>query len=497
MSDLMDWVNRHGCSFYLGIKGLGITRARRLAVWLMDNEEHIGTRLDRRIRFQSIAPDTALNITNVQPAGGAVVNVQEYRIVPLERLSWPVALLGQNGMFRSQRPNTLGVSNDKEALHAWYATLKATAKPLTQVSYKRAVERLVLWAIVEIRTPLSSLVTEHFLQFRDFLRNPPANWVCALSTVRESPDWRPLRGAMKEISIQQTFAAISAFYSTLNTSGYLTANAVASVRTSVKRDLRMDVMRSFSEEDLISIAKTMAEMEDGHHKRRLRAIILLLQTGGFRRSEAVNLRYSNLEQLRKDNRISDMWVARFFGKGGKERQVPIQLATYEALQDHYRDRLALIEGNKQDLGGDCSTYSRPPLAAFAGISKDDTPLLSILDDRFSQGRAATAGETPGNAPMKPNLDGALSYGRLHSILKAFFEKVARRSDLPTGSADFRKASTHWLRHTFGLQAMISSNGDLPSVQQILGHADIATTGIYLKADMNSRIKVINGITGAV
>lgn len=497
MADLMDWVNLQGRSFYHRIKGFGITRARRLALWLMDNEEHIGKRLDRRIRFQSWTPDTVLDIIDVHPVGESVATVQEYRIVPLELLAWPVALLGHEGIFRSQGPNTLGVNNDKEAIQAWLDTLTATASTATQISYQRAVERLVLWSIVERRTALSSLVTEHFVQFREFLRNPPAHWVSRFPTVRGSPDWRPLRGAMKEVSIQQTFSAISALFSALNASGYLMANAVSSVRTSVKRDLRMDVMRSFSEEDLLSIGRTMAEMEDGPHKRRLRAIILLLQTGGFRRGEAVGLRYCNLEQLRQDNRITDMWVARFIGKGGKERQVPIQLATFEALQDHYRDRLALIEGGKEVVVGDVTTKSKPSLAAYAGMSKGDTPLLSILDDRFAKGRAATSGEAPGNSRIEANLDGALSYGRLHSLLKAFFLKVEQRVDLPSGSANFKKASTHWLRHTFGLQAMIASNGDLASIQQILGHADIATTGIYTKADMKSRVSVVNGIKGAV
>ncbi|MEZ7848383.1 MAG: tyrosine-type recombinase/integrase [Polaromonas sp.] len=490
VGNLMDWVNLQGRSFHLRLKGFGLTRARRLTLWLMDNEESIGTRLNRRIRFQSADKALTMDVVVADLADVSATWVQEYGIVPMASLAWPTALMGQDGIFRSTRPNTFGASNDVEAIRAWLGTLKATASQATQISYERAVERLILWAIVERRTPLSSLVTESFVAFREFLRAPPIHWCSRFPSVKGSPDWRPLRGPMKEASVQQTFSAISALFAALTTSGYLTANAVSSVRTSSKRDLRMDVMRSFAEEDLEAIARTMREIEDSPNKRRLRAIILLLQTGGFRRGEAAGLKYGNLTQARKDNKISEVWVAKFIGKGAKERQVPIKAETYEALQTHLRDRLALM----QSAGAESR---RPPLAAYSGMSLENTPLLGILDDRLAQGRPATIGESSGNARVEPNLDGSLSTARIHSILKAFFKKVGERGDLVDGHANFEKASAHWLRHTFGHQAMIASGGDLASIQQILGHADISTTGIYLKANLGSRVDVIQGIKAAV
>lgn len=494
IGNLMDWVNLQGRSFYLRVKGLGVTRARRLALWLMDNEDHIGKRLNRRIRFQTASAETALAVQDVVAVRPRDLSVQVLGIVPLEFFAWPASLQGDDGVFRSQGPNTLGVSNDKEAIEAWFATLANTASIDTQVSYQRAIERLVLWAIVERRTPLSSLFTAHFIQFREFLRSPPPHWCTRFPTVKTSPDWRPLRGPMKEASIQQTFSAISSLFAALNACGYLTANAVSSVRTSTKRDLHMDVMRSFSEEDLLSIGATLREMVEGPHKRRLRAIILLLQTGGFRRQEAISLRYGDLSPVRSENRLTNIWVAKFVGKGGVERQVPIKAETYEALQDHYRDRQALMTHSAPTRTG---TLKPAPLAAYADVPYAETPLLGVLDDRFSSGRAASEGDTPGHASVKANLEGGLSYGRIHSLLKAFFMKVSERNDLPEGHADFLKASAHWMRHTFGHQAMVSSKGDLAAIQQILGHADISTTGIYLKADLASRVAVVQGIKGAV
>jgi site-specific recombinase XerD len=492
--NLMDWVNLQGRTFHLRLSGFGVTRARRMALWLMDNEESIGRRLNRRVRLQTVDTSDATDAVVLREYGPTTV--QEFGIVPMEAFAWPAALMGQDGVFRSSKANTFGASNDFEAIQAWLKTLEGTASPATQLSYTRAIERLVLWAIVERRTALSSLVTQSFIEFREFLRDPPPHWCSKFRTVKGSPDWRPLRGPMKEISIQQTFSAISALFSELNASGYLTANAVSSVRSSSKKDLRMDVMRSFAEEDLDAIRRTMSEIEEGPNKRRLRAIILLLQTGGFRRGEAVSLKYRHLTQARKDNRLTDVWVAKFIGKGSKERQVPIKGDTFEALQAHYRDRLDLMQPVKGLVGG-VATLKEGPLGLYKTMKYEDTPLLSILTDRMASGREATVGDSSGNARVAPNLDGSLSTARIHSILKGFFQKVAQRNDLVSGHANFEKASAHWLRHTFGLQAMIASNGDMASIQQILGHADISTTGIYFKANLDARVDVVEGVKGAV
>lgn len=498
LENLTSWVNLQGRTFYHRLRGFGVTRARRLVLWLMDNEDFIGVRLNRRIRFQQVNPDLAIDskdlaiIEDVTP-----ITVYEYRIVPYERFAWPTHLQGQDGTFRNRQPNTLGATNDKMAVDLWFANLKEKASPATVKSYLRAVELLLLWALVEKRTPLSSLVTSHFHDFREFLRHPPPHWCCKMPTVRSSPDWTPLRGAMKEDNIQHTFSAIASLFSSLASSGYLVANAISSARTSLKRDQRMDVMRSFSEQDLEAIKRTMDDIEDGPNKRRLRAIILLLQTGGFRRGEAINLRYRNLDLLRQDNRTTNVWVATFNGKGGKQRKVPIKPETYEALQAHYQDRVQLTSTISEKIVNGKAVAVPGPLAKYKGLPFEDTPLLSILNDKFADGRESTLGETSGNARVRENVDGALSYGRIHSILKDFMHKVSQRDDLVSGHANFLKASAHWMRHTFGIQAVIASKGDLPAIQQILGHADLTTTGIYMKADMSARLAVIDGIKGAV
>src|SRR5690606_41309343 len=71
---------------------------------------------------------------------------------PTRRSSDLLHLLGDDGLFRSHRPNTLKAHTDREAVQAWFATL-AEKSAATQDSYRRAVERLILWALVERQTP--------------------------------------------------------------------------------------------------------------------------------------------------------------------------------------------------------------------------------------------------------------------------------------------------------------------------------------------------------
>lgn len=473
LADAIHWINLQGRRWHARLPGVGRGRAQRILRWLSDHQDAMGVRIHQRIAQEIIA----LAAASTQPAIRSAPEI--FGVVPLETLAWPLQLLGDDGLFRSHRPNTLKAHTDREAVQAWFATL-AEKSAATQDSYRRAIERLVLWALVERKTPLSSLSTEDFIAFKTFLRSPPAHWCQKAPVTKGSADWRPLRGPLAELSVQQTMSAIATMYRDWHASGYLDANAVASVRGSRRKDLQMDVMRSFSNEALQAIRFTLQEMAQGPSKRRLRAAILLLQTAGLRRAEAVNMTWGNIERVRLDNMESDIWALRFTGKGNRERMVPLKPETLEALQAHYQDRLALIES------GSLSTY--------ADIKKNECPLLSVLDERLALASPGTQGDLASNARRDTNATGALSAARLHGLLKAFFRLVQNHGACGT---DFRKASAHWLRHTFAHQSLRSSGKDLAVVQQLLGHADISTTGIYVKADMASRVAAVLGVEAAV
>ena len=158
-----------------------------------------------------------------------------------------------------------------------------------------------------------------------------------------------------------------------------------------------------------------ARAEAGEHEQdRLVCLVELLYATGLRISELVTL---PLAAAQRDPRF--LVVA---GKGGKERVVPLSEPSRKALA-------AYLTGRDHFLPG-----ARPSRWLFP-----------------SRGR-----------------DGHLTRQRAGQLLKGLAVKAG---------LDPNRLSPHVLRHAFASH-LLDHGADLRSVQQMLGHADIATTQIY-------------------
>lgn len=157
---------------------------------------------------------------------------------------------------------------------------------------------------------------------------------------------------------------------------------------------------------------------------RDRAILETLYATGCRASEVVNLKLSDL--------YLDSAFCRCFGKGSKQRIVPLGKKAIEALRSY-------LGGNRGDL------------------------LAEGQSDKVFVSRGGKA----------------LSRVVLWMIVK----KYARRASLP------KKVSPHTLRHSFATH-LLAGGADLRTVQELLGHASINTTQIYTHVDRN-RLKSIH------
>ena len=267
----------------------------------------------------------------------------------------------------------------------------------------------------------------------------------------------------------------------------------------------MDVMRSFNDQDLLVISTAFHRMEDGPAKRRLLALIRLLEGAGLRRAEVAGAIWDQVEPITISGRVTDGMQLRVIGKGRVERLVPLKPEILQALEAHRDDRQRLYEAGK--LG----RFWR----SFDGKDPGQLPLIGVLDERWietmdrdlKEAKAqAKAGEplpsglssdvNPSSHPDEQiNTTGALSAAALYRLLKEFFKKCAVLSgeDPNDPRSVFRRASTHWLRHTYAHHALRESGKDLPVVQQILGHRSITTTAIYVKADMEARKRTNDAI----
>ena len=160
-----------------------------------------------------------------------------------------------------------------------------------------------------------------------------------------------------------------------------------------------------------------ASVGDGPGPLRDRALLELLYSTGARISEAIGLDVDDLDLT------PDRASVRLFGKGRKERVVPVGSYAVQAI-DAYLVR------------------ARPALSE-RGLA---TPALFL------------------------NLRGArLSRQSAWAVLRA----AARRAQLP--GADH--ISPHTLRHSFATH-LLAGGADVRVVQELLGHASVTTTQIY-------------------
>ncbi len=89
---------------------------------------------------------------------------------PLDTLAVPVELDGRDGTNRAPGRRQIAANDDLSAIRAWLARVVDTKT--TFENYRKEAERLLLWSLVELGKPLSSLTHEDLLAYRRFLADP-------------------------------------------------------------------------------------------------------------------------------------------------------------------------------------------------------------------------------------------------------------------------------------------------------------------------------------
>lgn len=483
IGDLANWVNIAGRAWHRRLPGVGKSKASRVTQWLVDNEIYTGIKILPEIRHAADIyggqTDAGADRGTAVVTRGGDAQVESFGIVPLEAFAWPMRLLGVDGEFRSHESNTYGALNDAEAVQGWFQTLR-DYKPATQTIYRRAIERLVLWAMVERGCALSSLRTQDLNDFRDFLRTPPAHWVQNAPALKGSALWRPMRGPLSGKSLALNMAAVSKMYKAWSDVHYLRANPAAGMAKGKRRDVQLDVTRTLTLKDIGYVKQTLDNLQDGPVTTRLRAILLTFLNSGLRADELISLRWAHVEQAVVGLHTQESFVLRVLGKGNRERILPLKHECYVILKKHLDDRKRLTSTKK--------------LAKFAGLADNEWPLIGILDETKAMPSRGTEGDYSFNCARAGNTDASLTYERLKNIISSFFAKCARLavSQGDDGSR-LRAASPHWLRHTFAHLVLEYDDKNLSVLQTLLGHASISTTGLYVKADMEKRIESVSKI----
>jgi integrase/recombinase XerD len=215
-------------------------------------------------------------------------------------------------------------------------------------------------------------------------------------------------------SISRNFSSIKGFHEFLISEGITEHDPLANFDRP-KLSKRLPSVLSIEEIDLILAQPDM----ESHYGIRDRAILEMMYATGLRVSEVVTIRNSN------SNLLFDSGLIRVFGKGSKERVVPIGQSAIEYINLYLRESRIILRSKK-----------------------NSTDVLFLNHHGKKLSRAS------------------------------IWEMIKKYSK----SADINKnVHPHTFRHSFATH-LLEGGADLRAVQEMLGHSDISTTQIYTHID---------------
>lgn len=457
LQNLFQLVNVHGHRWHGQVPRIGARRATQVVGWLRSQAES----LKLTLRDGLDEPETRRAL-RIGIGKGDLVEPPRFGMLPLERLALPSPLQGSDGIFRSRLPNTLEAQDDLQAIRRWLARYEE--RPATMRSYRKEIERFLLWSVGVRRKPVSSTSSIDCQAYRAFLQAVPANWIYPHAVERSDPRWRPFRGTPSPASQKQALVILQTMFEGLRDAGYLVANPMRAVMKGFALPAsRIQTQRSFGEREWAHLLHCLGEEPPGPARTRLRCLLELLVASGIRLDELARARRDHL-RLETLPDLPPAWVLTITGKRNKVREVPLADEVVALLDRH------AVE------------------AAPAAGDRTAMPLVFALNGSVAQwvsrnGRITLARQVEGGG-------GALSAAGIHAVLKRFFARAGESaSQAGLDPLRFTAASTHWMRHTFVRQALVDG-APLEIVGELAGHASLDTTSIYASQELARKISTV-------
>jgi hypothetical protein len=136
----------------------------------------------------------------------------EFHVAPLDRIKVPPELDGHALISWRTDPGHVEAKTDVEIVRIWLKEYEGNSS--TFRSYQSAVERLINWAVLERRKPLSALDDSDLVAFEAFLADPQPHWrwISPRGTARSAPNWTPFVGPLSPKTRLQTLTIIRVMF---------------------------------------------------------------------------------------------------------------------------------------------------------------------------------------------------------------------------------------------------------------------------------------------
>ena len=371
-------------------------------------------------------------------------------IQPIDQLIIAENLDGSQGLFRNKNPNTqmIDANNDLQAIHSWLNEFSDS--PHTQRAYKKEAERILLWSLIELGKPLSSLSRDDTQLYLIFLKDPqPAERWIGPKAQKKAESWRPFSGPLSESSQRQAIATLQSLFRYLYESHYTSTNPFSLTRLqSINQDngpidtyfneTLWNALLSFADELPENKRKARAE------KVRINFMLRLFYYTAARISELCSAKMSDLSQHR-----SQWWLS-LKGKGRRIERIPVSVELLDAIS-RYREFHHLPSYPHQH---------------------EQAPLIMAL--------------------YKPT---PLTSSMVYKILCHFFSKAAHEIDHLSNQQreKLRNASPHWIRHS-AITRLTDGGVEQRYIQKFARHRNANTTSRYQHIDDNNWHNAISMIS---
>lgn len=325
--------------------------------------------------------------------------------------------------------------------------------PKSIANLQKELYRFLTWCREEARKTIQQLNVADLNAYKEFIRQPPPEWICTTKWPRNDPRYRPFTGPLSDTSRRQAMIAIKGLLAYAEQTGYLRRNPARLVRN-VRAPHASRITRYLTP---AAIAYALAAAENrpldteaaARQRARDRFLLIAFAQTGARLNEIVGAHMGSIYS-EGDSR----WWLDVVGKGNKPRRLPVPPATIGAYRD-YRRAFGLLE---QTSRGD-----RMPLV----LSSRTREPVRITDEAAAEA--------------------------LKAIFQAAADDAAACGDGDSATM-LRQASPHWLRHSM-LTNHANSGVQLKTLQDTAGHANIATTAAYLHKTDHERHDEILGSGG--